>query len=339
LPACDISFTMSFQKNVHNQPNIYFYCYDRDIPSGGIKVLYQHVDILNKHGFAAFILHQTPGFRCTWFENVTPIVSMTELRIRASDYLVIPEEIFPELNKAARGLKKVVFNQNCYYSFLHGHSLEKTDIITTYQDKEVIAALVVSEDSKEYLSYVFPALKVIRIHNAIDPNVFSYNRQKNPLISFMPRKHFEDILQVINILKYRNALGDFEIVSIYDKTEREVAQILRESIIFLSFGYPEGFSLPPAEAMACGCIVIGYHGMGGKEFFRSEFSYPINCGDIISFAQTVEKVIELYKFDKDILIKRGELASHFMLNNYSLERQEKDVIKFWNDIIKSSALG
>ena len=30
------------------------------------------------------------------------------------------------------------------------------------------------------------------------------------------------------------------------------------SILFLSFGYPEGFGLPVAEAMSCGCAVIGY---------------------------------------------------------------------------------
>jgi glycosyltransferase involved in cell wall biosynthesis len=323
---------MSHQKGSHEQPKIYFYCYDRNVPSGGIKVLYRHVDILNKHGFAAFILHQTAGFRYTWFENSTPVVSINESKIGTSDYLVIPEEIFSEVNKAARGVKKVVFNQNCYYTFLHGHLLDK-DIITAYQDKEVIAALVVSEDSQKYLSYVFPTLRVIRVHNAIDSSIFSYNRHKKPLISFMPRKHFEDILQVINILKCRDALGNFEIIPIHDKTEREVALILQESLIFLSFGYPEGFSLPPAEAMACGCIVIGYHGMGGKEFFNPEFSYPIDCGDIISFAKTVEEVIGLYKCGNNILEIKGQLASQYIMNNYSFERQERDVVQFWNNII------
>src|SRR3546814_3802603 len=33
------------------------------------------------------------------------------------------------------------------------------------------------------------------------------------------------------------------------RPEAESARILRESLLFLSFGYPEGFSLPPAEAM------------------------------------------------------------------------------------------
>ncbi len=318
-----------------NKFNIYFYCYDLNIPSGGIRVLYKHADILNRNGFPAFILHQKPGFRCTWFENRTPVTNTVNTKIMPNDYLVIPEEIFAEIIKLARGIRKIVFNQNCYYTFSHGYSLDKNEKIISYQDKEVIAALVVSDDSERYLSYAFPELKVIKIHNSIDPHLFFYNKAKKPLISFMPRKHLEDSLQVINILKSRVAFGDFEIMPIADKTETEVAQILRESLIFLSFGYPEGFSLPPAEAMACGCIVIGYHGMGGLEFFRPEFSYPVTNGDIITFAQTIEKVIDLYKRDKSILDEKGESASQYILNNYSPEQQETDIIQFWKHITEN----
>jgi hypothetical protein len=326
---------MSFKEAVRAKVNIYFYCYDLNIPSGGIRVLYKHVDILNKNGFSAFILHQNPGFRCTWFENLSPVANAVETRIMPNDYLVIPEEIFAKISKLARGTQKIVFNQNCYYTFSNGYSLDKTEKIISYQDKEVIATLVVSDDSNRYLSYAFPGLKVVKIHNSIDPHLFFFNENKKPLISFMPRKHMEDALQVINILKYRDAFGDFEIMPIADKTETEVAQILRESLIFLSFGYPEGFSLPPAEAMACGCVVIGYHGMGGQEFFKPEFSYPVTNGDIITFAQTIEKVIALYKSDKNILTEKGKSASQYILKNYSPEQQEKDIIQFWKHITEN----
>jgi glycosyltransferase involved in cell wall biosynthesis len=314
--------------------NIYFYCYDINIPRGGIKVLYQHVDILNKHGFDAFILHETPGFRCVWFENKTPVVSMNELKLCSNDYLVIPEDVFSELNEKIRDVKKVVFNQGCYNTFLDGYSLKKKDIFTPYNDKELIAVLVVSEDSEQYLNYVFPSLKVVRVHNAINPEIFSYRERKRHLISFMVSKNEEDILQVINILKFRNILGDFEIFPIHNQTEKKVAQILKESLIFLSFGYSEGFSLPPAEAMACGCIVVGYHGMGGQEFFKSEFSYPISNGDIITFAKTVEQVMELYKHNENILKEKGKLASEYIFKSYSIKQQEIDVVQFWGSIIK-----
>jgi hypothetical protein len=42
-------------------------------------------------------------------------------------------------------------------------------------------------------------------------------------------------------------------------------------MLFVNLDYQEGFGLPSAEAMASACTVIGYHGMGGKEFYRPEF--------------------------------------------------------------------
>jgi hypothetical protein len=34
-------------------------------------------------------------------------------------------------------------------------------------------------------------------------------------------------------------------------------------------GIVRGFRFPPAEAMLCGCVVVGYHGKGGQEYFFS----------------------------------------------------------------------
>ena len=48
-------------------------------------------------------------------------------------------------------------------------------------------------------------------------------------------------------------------------SEEEVARILQESMAFMAFGHPEGFGLPIAEALACGCCVVGYSGLGGRE--------------------------------------------------------------------------
>lgn len=52
---------------------IFFLCPDDNSNIGGIKKIYQHVDILNRHGYAAYVVHTRNGFRCTWFDNNTPI--------------------------------------------------------------------------------------------------------------------------------------------------------------------------------------------------------------------------------------------------------------------------
>ena len=68
-------------------------------------------------------------------------------------------------------------------------------------------------------------------------------------------------------------LADFRIRPIVNLDETGVAACLRESLIFLSLGQHEGLPLPPAEAMACGAIVVGYDGFGGREYMRPEFGF------------------------------------------------------------------
>ena len=59
-----------------------------------------------------------------------------------------------------------------------------------------------------------------------------------------------------------------EWVEIHNRTPDEVAELLRSSHIFLSLGMPEGLGLPPLEAMASGCLVVGFAGMGGFDYMR-----------------------------------------------------------------------
>jgi glycosyltransferase involved in cell wall biosynthesis len=315
------------------EPNIYILCPDYSVPVGGVKMLYRHVDILNNHGFSAFIVHNQNNFRCTWFDNNTRVAYGRDIQLQQSDYLVIPEIYGSDISRIEKGIRKVIFNQNSYLTF-KDYSLKKENLMTPFLDRDTVAVIVVSEDNKNYLNYVFPDLNFLRIHYSINPILFSYQSNKKKQICFMPRKNFTDALQVINILKFRNALGDFEIVPIHDKSEKEVAEILRESLIFLSFGYPEGCPLPPAEAMACGCLVIGYHGGGGKEYFRSDFSFPIEVGDIIGFANTVERVINDYEENPELISKKAEIAATFIKNNYAPAIETRDIIECWNKIIK-----
>ena len=320
--------------------SIYYLCPDSNNPSGGIRKLYRHVDILNGAGFPAFILHQRNGFRCTWFTNDTRIAYIPAVIANrdklASDYLVIPEVYDPNIVNITKGLRKIIFNQGCYNTF-NGYSLNALDLRTPYHHQEVLATLVVSEDSRRYLQYVFPELKIVRVHNGIDQSIFSYEPEKKRQLAFMVHKTPEDVVQVINILKFRGALKDFRLAPIEDRSETEVAAMLKESAIFLSFAIREGFSLPAAEAMSCGCIVVGYHGMGGREYFKPEFSYSVPIGDVITFARTVEEVMEKYRASPEQLMERAEKAASYIRDNYSLEREEQDIVGFWSNITNMKA--
>jgi glycosyltransferase involved in cell wall biosynthesis len=311
---------------------IYFLCPDESRPTGGVKILYRHVDLLNANGFRAFIVHKKKNFRATWFDNATAVVRYGEIAPRAQDFVVFPEMYGPHGADHFRPAKKIVFNQNCYYSF-YGYSYDPRDLTTPYTDPDVIAAFVVSEDSRNYLAKIFPDLRIVRIHNSVDADVFRFRPadQKKKLIAFMPGKHPMDAAQVINILKLRGALDGFDVAPIEGKSEQEVAAILGDAAIFLSFGYPEGHPAPPLEAMLSGCMVVGYHGGGGREFFKSEFCRPVEINDIPGFADAGRRAIEEFRDVQPEFEHKTLLACDFVRAEYSKERELSDVLSFWKD--------
>lgn len=342
---------------------VYYLCPEHKTPVGGVRVIYRHVDILNSHGIPAYVVHNTKRFRVDWFENQTPIVywrnnwidrqttrlkrrldseAVIELpisggttpQIDSADILVVPEMYGPDLAVAyGRGIKKVVLNQNCYLTF-HGYSFQRDRFISPYHHKDVIATLINSYDGEDYLKYAFPHCPVHRFRLSIDPQRFFFHAEKKKQICFSRIKNQADAMQVVNILKFRGALKDFDLVPFINIPQAEVARIYQESLLFLSFGYPEGFGLPPAEAMACGCVAIGFHGGGGREFFKSEFSYPIEQGDIIGFARTVEEVIKSFEQNPAAVLEKGRMAADFIREHYSPEKEEAEVIGAWRAIIR-----
>jgi glycosyltransferase involved in cell wall biosynthesis len=312
-------------------PRVFVLCPDYPEPSGGIRQLYRHVDVLNRHGFDAAILHVCPGFRCTWFANQTRVVYAPQTIPGPTDVVVVPEVYGPDLADLFPGVRKVVFNQNAYLTFV-GYSCDPTDLRTPYRHPDVIAVLTVSEDNRDYLSYAFPGLRIVRIHNGIDADLFRPAPTKARRLAYMPRKNTEDVVQVINLLKHRRALTGFDLVPIDGRPEAEVAAILAGSPVFLSFGHPEGCPLPPLEAMAAGCVVVGYHGRGGREYFRPVFSRPVEVGDVVGMAQAAEGVIGTYATDPEAVLAMGRAARAFVTEHYSPDREERDIVEFWKSL-------
>jgi hypothetical protein len=317
---------------------IYLYCPDDNQPHGGIRKLYRHADVLNRHGIGAAIVHVQPGFRCSWFENQTPVVAAPTLRPQPEDILVVPEVYGPHFARTAPGIRKVVFNQNCYNTFV-GYPIDETPGETPYLHPDIIAALTVSEDNTSYLRFAFPRLKVLRLHLGIDGSLFYPGTPKRRRIAFMPRRQLEEARQVFNILKFRGSLEGFDIVEISGLSHRDAARLLRDSAIFFSFSAIEGFGLPPAEAMASGCLTIGFHGRGGKEFFRPEFSWPVEFGDIEGYARIAEAVLEQHRRDPAPLLEKADAAAKFIAANYSMAAEEADIVACWRQILAETGPG
>ncbi|OWP85518.1 hypothetical protein BWK60_13680, partial [Flavobacterium covae] len=245
------------------------------------------------------------------------------------DILVFPEIYGNWINHVFPENFKVIFNQNCFYTF---HNTEIGND-SHYLNKKNLATITVSNDSKQYLETTFKDILIERIRLSINENYFNFKKEKKKKICFMPRKLNEDIVQIINILNLRGKLKNWEFIPIDNKSEEEVSKIMKDSFIFLSLNYTEGFGLPPVEAMACGCIVIGYTGQAGKEYLKPDFSFPIEERNIIDFVSTIEKVALDIEKNEYFYLNMSKKASKFVLENYNYSNELNDTLTTWNKII------
>jgi glycosyltransferase involved in cell wall biosynthesis len=338
-----------------NKLLIYVVCPDRNDPIGGVKQLYRLVDILNTIGYDAFIIHGKTATKVKWFDHQIPIKYFPYLHIwlnrqkakkkkrtplffktllkdkrmpETDSIIVFPEVYGPNVNKIVPNNKVVIFNQNCYYTFDHFGLSGKGG---PYTHPNTLGSIVVSENSLAYLQYSFPSHPVFRIRLSIS-KVFEYSSTKKKQIAYMPRKLAEDFIQIFNLLNNRINLEEWSFVPIDNMSEEDVAKVLKDSSIFLSFNHREGFGLPPVEAMACGCYVIGYAGNAGKEYFRPEFSSLIEDRNVLQFAMEVERVINQYDINPTAIAGKALAASDYVLANYNKNNEFNDIKAAWQKI-------
>ena len=337
-------------------------CPDYALPSGGVRVIYRHADILNRAGFEAYVVHGQPGFRCDWFENETPIRYASEVSATEFDLIVIPEIYGPRLHESVefrksgwlwnqlrrfgrlekltrwkwdvRGVAKVIFNQNAYLTF-EGYGVNAAKSDSPYLSPEVKATLCVSEDSERYLRSVFPGLTLKRFFNSVDTRLFHPNEKKKKVISFATRKNPTHVVQVIEALKLRGLIEGYELIPLENLSEEEAGAVMRQSRFYLSFGYPEGCPCPPLEAMASGALVIGYHGNGGREYFDPRFSVAIAYGDIMGFVSEVERWVAKDRVEPRTIDIMGVQASEFVRERYTAAREERQVIEFYQSLFEA----
>ena len=307
-------------------------CPDYAAPAGGVRQLYRLVESLRAElKLDAYVYHRKSDFHIRWFNSAEPVLYADATAPGPEDILILPE-VWGGAMKDHPGVRKIIFNQNAYYSFMNGYDLPPSPAPMQPGDHGVRGILTVSDDSAQVLRHAFPLLPVARLRYHIDATRFHPRESKQPRLVYMPRKHPEEAMQVLNILALRGALRGIDVIPIDNLSESETATLLRTSLIFLSFGYPEGFSLPPAEAMACGCLTIGYHGQAAREFMHPDFSWPIATGDILDFARTVEAVLHKWRHDPAPLRARATAAAAFIHHSYSLAAHRDSLRTSWAEL-------
>jgi len=317
---------------------IFCYCYDHQRPSGGQLSMYKHVDILNRNGLEAYVLHRKEGFSLSWFPHCTPVVgynSFKKIYNLMKDIIVVPEDLGHMINEVPG--QKVIANQNCYYGFA-AFDFKKPDPYP-YLRTDIKGVMTVSDHNQRYLAFAYPNLKIHRVYYSTDPDTFVFNdvNNKKRKIACLPSKNTMDLLQLYHIAQSRaeqglNWLNEYEWVFIKDKSQQEVAEILRDSIVFVFLSTVEGLPRMPLEAMLSGSIVLAYCHGPLTEFLRPDNSFASERFDIISLVMNLEKVTELFLEDPERLRRISEAARKTALE-YSYEKEEKTYLAFWREVL------
>lgn len=343
-------------------PTYYFAQPDSAFPVGGNNVALAIINTLNKAGYQAAPLYGSarhtyrfapcdmPAFydprlipaarrhlgrRQRLLDFVTPHFERkldavnTVLELKPHDVIVMPEYWYPNLCDLFPVSRRILLAQDVFglMEAVRGDRARNASLVLNSFDA-VITTSAASGAAYEYLSggSSFSVPVVVS-----KPNLTSSVRKKKQ-IAYFRRKRLREADLLSNLLSHREIFADWSFVAIENMSEEEVAQTLSESLVFLSFSSCEGFGLPPAEAMAAGCLVIGYTGVGGEEYFTDDIAFPIADSDLIAFAKTVEAIAGEYERDPARLDQMRHAASKRIVERYSFEAMSKAVLDVWSQL-------
>jgi len=311
-----------------NGGRILYLVHDNPSPSGGIKNIYDHVLHLTMAGYPAFVVHASDGFRPHWFHRDVPVLYTGRgFQVTPRDALVIPEDFTAAL-LAAKGIpaRKFVFCQNHFYIFAGLPDGE------TWRSLKIGGVIASSDQIRSFVQWALGYADVPVIPYAIRPEIF-YPEVKRLQIAVMPRKRAFEVKFIRDTFHHVfGEHGDVPWAILDGASEEVVAETLKHSAVFLSMNRFEGFGLPPLEAMACGCIVVGFHGSGALDYARSDNGFWCEEENLTECVKKLGEVCTLFKRNGEKLTRMRYRATETAVG-YRPERQRDTLLDFWRKVM------
>ncbi|MDD3311034.1 glycosyltransferase family 1 protein [Pseudodesulfovibrio sp.] len=316
-------------------------------PTGGVTVLRQMADILHQAGRdAALVARDRSGWRPAGLADAAPVMEWADLDLGPGDRWVVPEGwvngLTPGLEAQADCLSYV---QNWAYLF---SSLPEG----VRWDRLPVGFLAVSDPVARYVETATGKPAPV-LRPGIDRAIFNAPQAKPsgpPVVAYMPRKNKAVADQIRAVFEHRNGPDRVRWRPLEGLDAFGVAEALRGADIFLMTGYPEGCPLPPLEAMACGCLPVGFSGLGGWDYMRQAQLRPRHApwtplrevpwsgnglwcadGDVLDAALCLEEaagMIETPGPALDAVLRAGQETA----DAYSTVEQAKALLTLWETL-------
>jgi glycosyltransferase involved in cell wall biosynthesis len=325
---------MTDRQATNGSPTLFYLCYDANTPAGGEKHCYQHVEVLTSNGYRAFVWHGRNHCRLTWFDNNAPIVGPEDFRRLYrpdSDYLVFPETFGSHMLRFPG--RRVIFNKGLF----SGYRALSSDEADPCLDCATLAILAVSSHNAHHLRMSYPSLPVFQVHASISLDLFTYVRPAHKKrIICCAAKNAAHTSAVYRAFRARagaklNRGENWQWELVTNKTEAQVAALLRQAAILLFTSIDEGLPRLPIEAMACGTAVVGYNcgplNEIAPEYMRATY------GDVSGLTRQLEEFVEDYECERSQL-ERCSTQGLRIASKFTRERQQDSVLQAWSVILK-----
>lgn len=309
---------------------IYYFCPDRKVKSGGIRTLYRHVQLLQENNLESCILHTKNGFKVPDMPDV-PIRYLTDSnRFTADDVIVIPEG-YPNVMEAMQHTpaRKVVIALNWDYVY---RVLPEEKDWRDFNIERVITQFPMLKKMTEWAMNI--PTKVVPY--AVDPELYYYEKtEKRVQITYFDRKA-ECIENLKKLLHSRNPayIQHVNWEKLGDLSEKEYAETMRTSSVYLALGTREGLNISVLEAWGCGTLVAGFDGIGLEDKMvgsgNKQNAIKAQNGDYVRLAMKLEpylkQLLEEDRMSWKPILKEGLKISR----EYSKKAEMQALLNFWN---------
>ncbi|MBW8813573.1 MAG: glycosyltransferase [Caulobacterales bacterium] len=287
--------------------------------------MFRHVEALVAHGYDAVVRIPISAPVPEWFQHHAPVERMTG-RPGVDDILVLPEDD-GELLAACSRLpnRKVIFCQNPYAAALRGVLAVREAVRAAYP-----VMMACSDGVGDWVRRFVGPERVVTVPGFADERLF-VPAPKLPLIACMPRKRRIEGAAIRNMFA---RLYDGPTAWRWDlvdgRTEAEAAVALGRASVFLSLARLEGMSMTIVEAMACGCLVAGFTGIGPREYAGPQNGFWVEEDDCEAAAHALVRATRLAEAGGPAA-EAMRAAARDTAARWSHAASVEALLRFWRD--------
>ncbi len=247
---------------------IYFFTLDtQGNPSAAVATIYEHVKVLTKLGYKAYILHEKNNYRIRaneigagivdWlgeeYGNLPHIsIEAQKLNVGPQDFIIIPEVFSNIMEQCAKfPCKRIALCQS--YDYI----LELLNLGHNWASYGINDVITTSQKQADYIKTLFPTINTYIIPVSI-PDYFKTTKGlKKPIISLHTREQ-KDAIKIVKSFYLQYPMYKWlTFRELRGLSKKSFAEAIGESCLCVWIDDISGFGTFPIESIECDTPVIG----------------------------------------------------------------------------------